>query len=238
MTDRWALYLDVEGFGSKWNETDMAAFRGINELMEGIFRIGSRHYVDTPSRLFAHQFGDGFLIVSDFHEEMLDRAVLVGVALMRQLLAVGETAKCALDEGQISDIANCNPDSIRKQYNRGRIGVGAGLMTITPVMGTALIRTVNLQKKVRGPVFLLRKVLAGRISLGFPLREVGGTDLVSLNWLRGDPPALAELQEVAGLKRLNETERIGQLSRYVECSPGLSAAWLESAQTYLLAHGA
>lgn len=54
MTDRWTLYLDVEGFGSKWTETDMEAFRGINELMEGIFRIGSRYYVESPSRLFAH----------------------------------------------------------------------------------------------------------------------------------------------------------------------------------------
>ena len=137
MTDRWALYVDVEGFGSKWNETDLDAFGGINELMEGIFRIGSRYYAESPSRLFAHQFGDGFLIVSDFYEEVLDRAVLVGVALLRQLLSVGETAKCAMDEGEVSDIANCYPDSVRRKYNRGRIRVGAGLMTITPVMGPA-----------------------------------------------------------------------------------------------------
>jgi hypothetical protein len=42
--ERWALYIDIEGIGSKWNETTMDAFRGINALMQGIFRIGDRYY--------------------------------------------------------------------------------------------------------------------------------------------------------------------------------------------------
>jgi hypothetical protein len=178
MTDRRALYVDVEGFGSKWNETTMEAFRGINTLMDGIFRIGSRCYPDPPSRLFAHQFGDGFLVISDFHEAMLDRVALVGIALLRQLLSVGEVAKCSMDEGEISDVENCYPQSIRKQYNRGHIGVGAGLMTITPVMGTALIRTAAIQKRVRGPLFVMRKELAYRVSDGFHFDDSADTDFV------------------------------------------------------------
>jgi hypothetical protein len=238
MTDRWALYVDVEGFGAKWNETTMDAFRGINTLMEAIFRIGSRCYRDSPERLFAHQFGDAFLVVSDFHESALDRAALVGTALMRQLLSVGEMTKCAMDEGELSDIANCYPDSIRKQYNRGHISVGAGLMTITPVMGTALIRTAALQKKVCGPLFVLRKALSERLSQGFALHNIDESDLVSLDWIRGEPPGIQELQDVAGLSRSDEGHRLDQLRRYLDHGFGLRDEWKDSARKYLLPHGA
>jgi len=238
MSDRWALYIDVEGFGSKWNETDMGAFRGINALMEGIFRIGTHCYPAPPDRLFAHQFGDAFLVVSDFQEALLDRAALIGIALMRQLLSVGETTKCAMDEGHISDVANCYPDPIRKQYNQGHVDVGAGLMTITPVMGTALIRTAALQKNVHGPLFVLRKAFAGRLSSSFHLRELPDTNLLSLNWVRGEPPGLNELQEIAGLSRTVEEDRLDQLRSYIGGSPGLSHDWRENVETYLLADGA
>ena len=238
MTDRWTLYIDVEGFASKWNETTMEAFRGINTLMEGIFQIGAHCYAESPDRLFAHQFGDAFLLVSDFHEAVLDRSVLIGIALMRQLLAVGEIAKCTMDEGELSDIANCYPDAIRKRYNRGSIGIGAGLMTITPVMGTALIRTAAIQKRASGPLFALRKALADRVSPSFGRTEISGSELVSMNWLRGEPPGLKELQDTAGLMRSAEETRVAQLRNYLQQSSGLSAEWTANAKAHLIAHGA
>ena len=64
LQDRWAIYIDIEGFAAKWNDT-IEAFRGLNALMEGIFWIGHRAFPEPPKRLFAHQFGDSFLIVSD-----------------------------------------------------------------------------------------------------------------------------------------------------------------------------
>jgi hypothetical protein len=238
MTDRWALYVDVEGFGAKWNETTTDAFRGINGLMEGIFRIGVHCYAEPPDRLFAHQFGDAFLLVSDFHESVLDRAVLVGFALMRQLLALGEIAKCTMDEGELSDISNCYPEAIRKRYNSGHIDVGAGLMTITPVMGTALIRTAAIQKRVSGPLFAVRKALADRVSPSFGRTDIGGGELVSLNWLRGEPPGLRELQDAAGLLRSAEEVRVNQLRSYLQQNSTVSADWTANATTHLIAPGA
>lgn len=236
MSDRWALYLDVEGFGSKWNETTMDAFRGINALMEGIFQIGSICYPDPPDRLFAHQFGDAFLVVSDFHENLLDRAALIGIALMRQLLVIGETTKCAMDEGKISDIANCYPDPIRKRYNRGHIDVGAGLMTITPVMGAALIRTAALQKKIHGPLFVIRKNMANRLSPIFSLKEIRDTDLLSLDWVCGEPSGLSELQGAAKFFNSTEGERFDRLKSYIEANLGLSSEWKQSVEEYLLSN--
>lgn len=236
MTDRWALYLDVEGFGSKWDETTMDAFRGINTLMECIFRIGTRCYPEPPNRIFAHQFGDGFLVASDFHEVALDRAALIGVALLRQMLAIGETAKCALDEGETSDIANCYPDCIRSQYNQGHISLGAGLMTITPIMGSGLIRTSSIHKKVSGPLLLMRRALSERLSATFMRTDIPESELMSVNWLQGEPVGLDILQRRANLSQAGESERLARLRQYIVESPGLSLNWRTNAEKYLLTH--
>lgn len=237
MNERWSLYIDVEGFGSKWDETTMRAFRGINTLMEGIFKIGDRLYREPPDRIFAHQFGDAFLVVSDFHEQSLDRAALVGISLMRQLLAAGEVAKCALAEGELSDIQNCYPDAIRSQYKNGHIGIGSGVMTVTPVMGTALIRTAGLQKKVSGPLMILPEALRSRMSTGFRLSVISDGKL-SLNWLRSEPQGLGVLQKAAGLIQSTEVERIAALESYLSNSTGLSPEWKANASKYLLTDGA
>jgi hypothetical protein len=236
MSDRWALYIDVEGFGAKWDETTMLAFRGINSLMEGIFRIGSNAFAEPPHRIFAHQFGDAFLIVSDFHEENLDRAALVGIALMRHLLTVGEVAKCALAEGELSDVANCYPEAIRSQYEKGHIGIGSGIMTVTPVMGSALIRAVSLQKGISGPLMILPAAVKSRISPDFALSDINSR--LSLNWLRGEPNGLNALQAAAGLAQGSESERVSSLERYISSNQGLKDNWRANASTYLLRHGA
>ena len=108
MSDSWAIHIDVEGFAVKWDDT-MEAFRSLNTLMQGIYWLGDRVFTNTLNRLFAHQFGDGFLITSSYREESLDRAVLIAIALMRHGLDNGAMFKSAISEGQISDIQGCYP---------------------------------------------------------------------------------------------------------------------------------
>ncbi len=80
--DRWSLFIGLEGFSALWaHETHVLVSLG--ELMRGTFRIGTRTYPGEVDRLFVHQLGDGFLITSNFHEEQLDRAVCIAIALMR-----------------------------------------------------------------------------------------------------------------------------------------------------------
>lgn len=236
MSECWAIYIDVEGFGVKWNDTSMDAFRGINALMQGIFWIGDRYYRDPPDRLFAHQFGDGFLVASDFHEQMLDRAVLVSVALLRHLLANGETAKCAISEGSISDIQGCYPPEIRNQLNDWNIQFGSGVMTVTPVLGSALINTVSLTKvSPSGPMLSISPTNRGRLSCGVTATNVD--ERVSIvNWLRGEPAGLRELQAAARFRQHSEQERVAQLSAYIEANTSLTAEWKDNVSRYLFAN--
>lgn len=104
MTDtRWGIYIDIEGFGAQYDQT-MKALLPLNALMDGIFKIGERKYNDDVTRLFAHQFGDGFVVVSCFEEKSLDRPVAIAISLMQHVLAAGGLAKASIAEGGFSDI--------------------------------------------------------------------------------------------------------------------------------------
>ncbi len=236
MSERWAVHVDVEGFGAKWDDT-ADAFRGLNALMLGIFRIGSFAYPEPPDRLFAHQFGDGFLVVSDFPEESLDRAVLVSVALLRFVLAQGAIAKAAIAEGELSGITGCYPTEVREVSEDGRVELGAGLMTVFPVMGTALINSVGADKKTpSGPFLAIPANLASRISLNID-QETLGEDLVSLNWLQGELAGLSALQSSARLGTYSSADRVQQLKSYMSKNSGLSDSWKSNAIKYLVPNG-
>lgn len=237
MSQRWALYIDIEGFGYKWNDTTMDAFRGINALMQGIFWIGDRYYRDPPDRLFAHQFGDGFLVASEFHEPLLDRAVLVGVALLRHLLANIETAKCAVAEGELSDSQHCYPPEVRDQLDKWNIQFGSGVMTVAPVLGSALINTVSLSKKSpSGPMLAIAPQDTIRLSCGVATTAVD-SHVSLINWLRGAATGLDLLQTAAGLTQHTEEERIAQLSAYIGANPCLPTTWKDNARKYLISNG-
>lgn len=236
MSARWAIHIDVEGFGVKWDDT-MDAFAGINALMLGIFRIGEFVYPDPPRRLFAHQFGDGFLITSDYPEHTFNRAAQIAIGLLRFVLSNGAIAKAAISEGDLSDIVGCYPSEINRREQLGRLRIGAGIMTVFPVMGSALINAVHVDKKSpKGPMLTISAEHAGRVSLDIERHEVE-SDLVVLNWLRGEPEGLLELQTSAELDTSSEDARINQLMEYFGSNPGLKSDWKENAKRYLLGDG-
>ena len=109
--ERWAIYIDIQGFSVLWDIEDQVLL-SLGELMRAITGIGRLCYPDSPDRLFAHQFGDGFLVISDFGEESLERCTTIAIALLRHVAASGRFAKAAIVEGQMSDIKNCYPKEV------------------------------------------------------------------------------------------------------------------------------
>ena len=110
MSDRWSFYIDVEGFRSFLDDDRMRAVRLLGELMRAIFRIGRNCYPDEVERICAHQFGDGFIVIGDHHEESLDRCVAIATAIMRHVAANGAYAKAAIHEGELADVQGWYPD--------------------------------------------------------------------------------------------------------------------------------
>ncbi|WP_303905276.1 hypothetical protein [Thiohalomonas denitrificans] len=227
MTDtRWAIYIDIEGFGSLYDQT-MRAILPLNALMEGIYRIGEKKYNDDVSRLFAHQFGDGFVIVSCFEEKLLDRSAAIAISLMRHVLALGGIAKASISEGGFSGIKGCYPRAIIDKEKSGFVPMGAGLMTIIPVMGTALINAIGLDKRSpSGSLLIIDATNENRISTDFACREIEN-GLVSINWLKGNQNLVSEICDDAGLSNHSEPERESLLKKYIN-SNNLKPKWVRT----------
>ena len=233
MLESWAVYIDEEGFAQHWDET-MAAFRGLNALMEAICRIGKNVYPGEVERLFAHQFGDGFLIGSDFHEENLSRATLIAIAILRHILAFDRIARAALVEGDIADVSGCYPMEVRGESDRSRVRLGAGILTTSSVLGVGLLRSVGLAKKgPRGPLLLVDSSLRNRLPIDVQVTDVE-KDVISVDWLRGEPNGLHELQVQAELAVEPESKRVDRIRRYMDAHETLKQCWKDGVRTFLL----
>jgi hypothetical protein len=200
MSERWSIYIDIEGFGALWEKNDRA-LRALGELMRGIFRLAHRCYPCEPQRLFAHQFGDGFIVLSDFHEESLERCAAIAVTLMRHVAAHSCFARAAIAEGEWSDIQGCYPNEVLSSLEGDHtIGLHMGIMTIIPVMGTALIRAVALGKRApKGPLLIVESSKMRRLGATTPCTTIPNSDLISIDWVHMESALVTDLKTKTSL---------------------------------------
>ena len=202
--------------------------------MLAIFRMARNCYPSDPERLFVHQFGDGFLIVSEFHEQSLERCVTIAVALMRHVAACGLFARATIAEGEIAGIEGCYPREVLACLDGdSRVRLHDGLMTITPVMGTALIRAVRLDKKgPKGPLVLIEATKAQRLG-GIPHQVTSDGEYAVIDWVHSEPSSLAEVQKVANIRTPSEFHLEESIKQYV-AKNDLPPAWKESVREFLM----
>ncbi|OFZ68714.1 MAG: hypothetical protein A2V79_12200 [Betaproteobacteria bacterium RBG_16_56_24] len=231
---RWAIYIDIQGFGALWDKGDMALL-ALGELMRAIFCIGKSCYPSSPDRLFAHQFGDGFLIVSEFEEDSLERCMTIAIALLRHVSVTGCFAKAAIVEGDMVDIKGLYPDEVMDNLNSNSlVDLGAGLMTIVPVMGTALIRGVKLDKNPpKGPLLIIEKEKIDRLPQGLSTSDAG-EEVVSINWIAYQSDLLSDIQRRANLKSPSQIEMEESLLRYCKKNEKNLDEWVKNVHKYLL----
>ena len=226
MADRWSIFIDIEGFSALWENEDQVLW-SLGELMRAIFRIGRLCYPREPDRLFAHQLGDGFLIVSDFHEESLDRCVAIAVALMRHVAHSGRLAKCSISEGELSDIQGCYPEEVLDCREADHtVSLGMGRMTIFPTMGTALIRSVLVDKIApRGPLLTMDSSKRERLGPSIPC--LAQPELISVDWVHMESANLEAVQQRASLSSPSPIDLEMLLQRYC-AEQAVSDDWVEN----------
>ena len=237
--ESWGLYIDIEGFSQCYDQR-ATSLQWLAELMLAIFRIGSRScgdYDDTRTRIFAHQFGDGFMVTSDSPEESLERAVSIAVASMRHVALLGGMTKAAIAEGHVADVVGCYPKEVMDSVDtRGCAKMGAGLMTFTPVMGQGLIRSFGLHRHApKGPLLVIEASNKHRIPkdmLPTVIPDSKGSQLVSLDWVHMKSGCLDEIQRKADLRRPTPSELEEILSRYCDQN-GLPKCWVENVRALL-----
>jgi hypothetical protein len=95
---RWSIYIDVEGFSESYRFRQGRATQALRELMEALFLVASKKFPTAPERLFIHQFGDGFVVVSDFMEVSPQRPIAICLVVMRHLIGRGVATKARFQE--------------------------------------------------------------------------------------------------------------------------------------------
>jgi len=233
MDDRWAIYIDIEGFSALYPDGNNALW-ALNRLMQAIHKIGKNVFPEPPDRLFAHQLGDGFLIVSEFHEDDLDRAVSIATLLMKFTSSFGVFARGTIAEGGLSGITGCYSEEVMDDCQDGNwstSSMGAGLMTIFPVMGTALINAVGIDKRSpKGPLLTMPSKYKSRISESFLTKDVPGNEIISLDWVH------TELEFDIAAKALLEYPSPDNLEDFVRNYVNkheLPTEWKDSCSLYL-----
>ena len=229
LSKRWCIYIDILGFSGFWEWDRSKALTAVRALMLAIHRIGTKVYPDEPERLFVHQMGDGFAIVSDFGEVSLERPVAIAIALMRHLASTDTFAVAAIAEGDHADIKGCYPREVTDDSHNGRVRLGAGLMTLSCVMGTAFIRAYGLHSAApSAPLLTVSGEHWHRVPEGAQIRVTSsgkGEPLCSIDWVRSDWGLLSDIQEKAGISAPSADALIGKIQDYCARYTAIRDSW-------------
>jgi hypothetical protein len=234
ISDRWAIYVDIEGFSPLTLKGDEGLL-GLHDLTEAVFQIGNTYFRDCHNRIFAHQIGDGFVIVSEFGVESLEVPVSMTIAILRHVAGGGHVAKAHLGEGRFSDIVGLAPESVQAaRESDGTVRMGSGTMTLFPVMGTALINAVNVGKiSPSGPLFTVAETVESRLPKQCIATRVStGKPILSIDWVHSEISLSSYIQQAAGLKAPNSHQLVILLRKYIGKGE-LNVDWINSLKDYL-----
>jgi hypothetical protein len=233
VNDRWAISIDIEGFSKHYEcneERKTYAILALGELMNSVFLVGSRCFPGTPEsnfseRLFAHQYGDGFLVCSDFPEADPMRAIAIAVAIMRHMIINGYATKAAISAGELSDIKGCYPKPVRDAQD-DRLDLGMGLMTTISVMGTALTKAHKLATTRRGAVLILdERLLDSGLPGGIRFRDLSSN---CIDWVCSELPLADEIATKSLLRTATAKELCEKLRAYCTIQPTPPDSWIEA----------
>jgi hypothetical protein len=233
MNEPWGICIDVEGFSKNYEHSEdrkTYAILALAELMNSIVNIGrlcfpGKSDINFSDRLFVHQFGDGFIICSDFPEPDASRAISIAVTLMRHMILKGFATKAAISSGGMSDIKGCYPNSVRETQG-DRVFLGMGLMTVISVMGTALTKAHKLSGTHSGAVVIIDENL---IDLGLPdgvIMPRGKSNCI--DWVNSDLPMVGHIAKEAGLDIGTPLRIIDKLNAYCAIEPIPPRSWVDA----------
>lgn len=235
MEKRWGISIDIEGFSNLYENSDATqnkAIWGLNKLMDAVIKVGQKVCPGDPNknywdRIFAHQFGDGFILVSNFEEPDPSRCIAIAISLSRHMLLQGFATKASISTGSMSDINGCYPDAMRDSENN-TLHLGMGLMTSIPVMDTALTKAHKLGSRVTGNVVVIDVSQFPSVPVHL-IKDCEG-NIGYVNWMSDENGLSREISEKAGLQFGSEKQLYSQFSSYIATAPRPPQKWIEGSR--------
>jgi hypothetical protein len=233
MDGRWGISIDIEGFSTNYEHSENRknfAISALRELMDAIYKVGTLCFPGDPyrnysDRIFAHQFGDGFIICSDFPEANATRAISIAIALMRHMIVKGFATKAAISAGDMSDIKGCYPNAVR-EANDETVHLGMGLMTTIPVMGTALTKAHKLASKQSGAILIIdHNLLSLGVAEGVDLRGEHGN---CIDWISANLPLSGKITKKSRLVTADPPVLLYKLKCYCQSEPVPPKHWVDA----------
>ena len=100
----------------------------------------------------------------------------------------------------MADIQGCYPSEVMDHCQDHRIGLGAGILIITSVMGSGLIAAVGVDKKPpRGPLLSIEADNVPRLGSSVATHPIAEGKLAAVDWVHLVSKQLAVIQAQAGL---------------------------------------
>jgi len=192
---RWSVFIDVEGFSAIYKSDKSRALNLIAKLVHGVYLIAKTYPTRVEERLWIHQMGDGFVIVSNFEEPDLTRPISIAIALMQfMLLSVGGVTRVGVSYGNFGDIKGCYSPEVRAAMDSGGyVTIPMGLMHTFPVMGDALINSYKLQvNQTKGPLLFVDPTIRDLLQ-SMNLRFLRRSKHVIVDWINSNTAILDSL---------------------------------------------
>jgi len=229
---RWSIYIDIEGFSSIYAVDEAQALTSIHTLIDGIYCIGKHYCLETPNRLFVHQTGDGFAIISELNEGYPQVPISMAIFLMQRILTIGGIAKAGISSGDFSDIRGCFRDIFDEEdlQDDGIIRIGKGVMRLFPCMGNALINANKLTTKKRGAILLM-----ANSDVDFIPREIlinrctNQPDVITVDWVHTNTSIMRNIEKKLKIKLPEVSVMEKQLLEYInKYEISLKPEWIQN----------
>lgn len=233
--NNWGINIDIEGFSNFYQhdeEMQTYAISGLKHLMDAVISVGKKVYPGDPNknesdRIFAHQFGDGFILTSNFDATNPNRPIAIAVSLSRHMLLQGFATKAAISAGDMANINGCYPKEVKSAKNN-TLRLGAGLMTTIPVMGTALTKANKLGNRVSGNVVVVDK--SAFSNTPNELIKYHDEFIGYINWMSDGNELSREISEKEDLLFGNERQLHEEFSNYIKLEPCPPEKWIEGSK--------
>lgn len=225
------MFIDIQGFGALFG-SDADSLWGLSDLMEGVYRIGAASMRLGIPRLFAHHIGDGFVLVDDGGIANVNHLIAAAVALHQfVLIKAGHFCASAIDQGGMADVVGCYPRIVTEARTKdGIVPLGEGLMTIFPVMGTAIINTYRLLAKAHGAVILLPESHTASLATGICATSAEG--MLFVDWLGSSSPTIIAARKVLGIDGLSPAQ-LAELFDAAVARNGCKPEWIARTSAFL-----